>query len=77
MEPTEFDSKWQSHKFNGPGLRYEIGICIRTGDVVWAHGGMPCGEWPDLRLARNAIIAQKVFLPFRQMFIDGHKIYNK
>ena len=27
-----------------------------TGDVVWAHGGMPCGEWSDLRLARNAII---------------------
>lgn len=56
MEPTQFDPKWFSHKFNGPGLRYEIGICIRTGDVVWAHGGVPCGEWPDLRLARNAII---------------------
>ena len=56
MEPTEFDPKWWSHKFNGPDLRYEIGICIRTGKVVWAHGGMPCGEWPDLRLARNAII---------------------
>ena len=51
-----FDPKWWSHKFNGPGLRYEIGICIRTGDVVWAHGGLPCGEWPDLRLARNAFI---------------------
>ena len=56
MEPTEFDPKWWSHKFNGPGLRYEIRICIRTGDIVWAHGGMPCGEWPDLRIARNAII---------------------
>lgn len=56
MEPSEFDPKWWSHKFNGPGLRYEIGICIRTGDIVWAHGGVPCGEWPDLRLARNAIV---------------------
>ncbi|KAI9562432.1 hypothetical protein GHT06_009862 [Daphnia sinensis] len=56
MEPSEFDPKWLSHKFNGPGLRYEIGICIRTGDIVWAHGGVPCGEWPDLRLARNAIV---------------------
>lgn len=61
MEPTEFDTKWWSHKFNGPGLRYEIGICIRTGNIVWAHGGFPyggfpCGAWPDLRIARDAII---------------------
>lgn len=57
MEPSEFDPKWWSHKFNGPGLRYEVGLCIRTGDIVWAHGGLPCGEWPDLRLARNAFIS--------------------
>ena len=56
MEPSEFDPKWYSHKFNGPGLRYEIGLCIRTGDIVWAHGGLPCGQWPDLRLARDAFI---------------------
>ena len=56
MEPTEFDPKWWSHKFNGPGLRYEVALCIRTGDIVWVNGGLPCGEWPDLRLARNAFI---------------------
>ena len=37
-------------------MRYEVGIFIRTGDIVKAHGGLPCGEWPDLRLARNAIL---------------------
>ena len=37
-------------------MRYEIGICIRTGEIVWAHGGLPAGEWPDLKLARNAIL---------------------
>lgn len=56
LEPSEFDPKWWSHKFNGPGLRYEIAICIRTGDIVWAHGGVPCSEWPDLRLFRNALL---------------------
>jgi hypothetical protein len=56
MEPTEFDPKWRSHKFNGPGLRYEVALCIRTGHIVWVNGGLPCGEWPDLRLARNAFI---------------------
>lgn len=56
MEPTEFDRKWYSHKFHGPGLRYEVGLCIRTGNIVWAHGGLPCGQWPDLRLARDAFV---------------------
>ncbi|KAK4009233.1 hypothetical protein OUZ56_018349 [Daphnia magna] len=56
MEPSEFSPKWYSHKFHGPGLRYELGLCIRTGEIVWAHGGLPCGAWPDLRLARDAII---------------------
>lgn len=58
MEPTEFDRKWYSHKFHGPGLRYEIGLCIRTGFIVWVHGGRPCGQWPDLTLARDAFVGQ-------------------
>jgi hypothetical protein len=56
LEPTEFDPKRFSHKFGGHGLRYEIGLCITTGNIVWAHGAYPCGEWPDLRLARDAFI---------------------
>ncbi|EFX70022.1 hypothetical protein DAPPUDRAFT_113096 [Daphnia pulex] len=44
MEPSPFNPKWYSHKFHGPGLRYELAICIQTGDIVWAYGGLPCGE---------------------------------
>jgi len=51
-----FDKKWFSHKFNGPGVRYEVGLCIITGHIVWAFGGVPCGQWPDLRLAREAFV---------------------
>ena len=53
MEPSPFSPKWFSHKFRGPGIRYELAICIRTGDIVWTYGGFPCGEWPDLKLARD------------------------
>ena len=53
MEPSPFSPKWFSHKFRGPGIRYELALCIRTGDIVWAYGGFPCGEWPDLKLARD------------------------
>lgn len=56
MEPSPFSPKWYSHKFHGPGVRYELAICIRTGEIVWAYGGVPCGEWSDLRLVRDAFI---------------------
>lgn len=31
MEPSPFDPKRWLYEFNGPGLRYEVVICIRTG----------------------------------------------
>lgn len=55
-EPIIFSRKWYSHKFKGPGLRYEIGLNIRTGDIAWKYGGYPCGEYPDLKLAREVYI---------------------
>lgn len=30
--------KWFSHKFNGPGLKYEIATCIHTGHIVHFAG---------------------------------------
>lgn len=53
-EPSPFNAKWYSHKFKGPGLRYEVGLCIQTGHIVWVNGGVPCGEYSDLKLARMA-----------------------
>ena len=47
---------WYSHKFKGAGLRYEIGVCITSGEIVWAYGGVPCGAWPDVKLARSCIV---------------------
>lgn len=49
---------WYSHKFKGPGLRYEVGVCIRSGNIVWLHGPFPCGEWPDIKIFRHALIDQ-------------------
>lgn len=55
-EPTPFSPKWYSHKFKASGLRYEIGLCIRTGHIVWGNGGYPCGDWPDLKIARQIFV---------------------
>lgn len=37
-------------------MRYEIGLCINTGFIVWKFGGYPCGEFSDLKLAREAYV---------------------
>ena len=47
----EINKIWYSHKFKGPGLRYEIALCIKTGEIVWFNGPYPCGV-PDLKIFR-------------------------
>ena len=54
-EPSPFSPSWYSHKFEGPGVRYEIGICITTGWIVWINGPYRCGTWPDLSIARDCL----------------------
>ena len=54
-EPTTFWKGWYSHKLNGPGIRYEIGISLKKGHLVWVHGPFPCGEWPDVMIFRHCL----------------------
>ena len=49
-EPQPWEPLWFSHKFNGPGLRYKMGVCIQTGWIVWINGPFPCGDFPDLEI---------------------------
>lgn len=53
--PSPFWSGWFSHKFKGPGLRYEIGLAIQSGDIVWVNGPFPCGQFPDIAIFRRAL----------------------
>ena len=52
MEQSPYSPSWWSFKFNGPGLRYEVALEVESGHVVWAFGGLPCGRFPDLKIAR-------------------------
>lgn len=71
-EPKPFDPKWFSHKFKHAGLRYEIGLSLRKGEIVWAHGGYPCGAYSDLKLARELFVD---FLEEKERAVadDGYK----
>jgi len=44
--------RFYSFKFKASGYRYEIAICIQTGDIVWINGPFPCGEYPDISIFR-------------------------
>ena len=47
---------WYSHKFNGPGLRYEVAISIQVGDIVWKNGPSPSRSWPNIKIFRERLI---------------------
>ena len=49
---------FSSHKFaKKGGLRYEICICIQTGDIVWINGPFACGKYNDVTVFRKALIS--------------------
>lgn len=51
----ELGNKFYSHKFLGSALRYEVAICILTGDILWIHGPFEPGLYPDISIFRNAL----------------------
>ena len=68
LEPFPFSRKWFSRKFNGPGLRHEVALCISTGRIAWAHGPFPCGPNTDLVIFREGL--KKALSP-SEMVIGG------
>jgi hypothetical protein len=45
-------AKWYSHKSNGPGLAYELGIAIRSNRLVWINGPFPASRH-DITIFRS------------------------
>jgi DDE superfamily endonuclease len=68
QEPQPFHPKYYSHKFAGPGLKYELGICIITGWACWFNGPFPCGN-PDINIARVGLVQQ--LEPNEMVLADG------
>ena len=40
-EKQPFNETYFSHKFKGPGYRYEVAVSIKGGDIVWVSGPWP------------------------------------
>ena len=58
FEIAEHGRAFYGHKFKRSGLRYEVGVCILGGDIVWINGPYECGLWPDIKIFRDALISE-------------------
>ena len=56
LEQSPHSLSWWSFKFNGPVLRHEAALEVESGRVVWAFGRLPCGYFPDLKIARMKFV---------------------
>jgi hypothetical protein len=43
-EPWPFNPSMCSVKFNGPAYKYEVGVSINSGDIVWINGPFKAGK---------------------------------
>lgn len=55
-EPKPFSSSWYSHKFKGPGVRYEVFVAVHSGMIIWLHGPFACGAFPDQKIFNLALV---------------------
>ena len=46
---------WYGYKFKNPGVRYEVGVSIKCGDIVWIHGPFACGFYNDIKIFRISL----------------------
>ena len=63
-EPTPFNPKFYSHKFKSAALRYEFGIFVTSGHIVWVHGPYPAGEFSDQSIFNRRL---------QRMLVKGEK----
>ncbi len=52
-----FLKKFMSHKFKCNGLKYKVGVCIATGQILWIHG-------PSWAGVNNTPLAWLAFISF-------------
>ena len=77
-EPYPYDREWSrrcfSPKFKGPGVRYEIALCILTGDIVWVNGPFACGQWSDWKFFSEGGLASNLDPNERVEADDGYEL---
>lgn len=47
--------QFYSDQLKRPALRYEVGVCLRSGSVGWLSGPFPGGGWPNPSILRSKL----------------------
>lgn len=50
-KPQPSSPGWYSHKFHRTCRRYEVGLSVGTGRLVWVNCAFKCGSYPDNQIA--------------------------
>lgn len=50
-----YSKPFYSYKFKKSGLRYEVGLCIITGEICWWNGPFAPGIWNDEMIFKHAL----------------------
>ena len=53
-----YEKPFYSYKFKKSGLRYEVALCIKTGDICWTAGPYLPGIWNDNMIFNNGLVYQ-------------------
>ena len=71
--PARKGNVFASHKYAGKSaLRYELGVCILTGELVWIHGPFPAGKYNDITIF-NQCLAHRLDRYERVEADDGYR----
>jgi hypothetical protein len=76
QETYPFEKELWSFKYNGPGLRYEVGVCIDTGLIVWLNGPYLPRSMNDLSIFRHRMmwaLADGEWIVADQGYRDGYQ----
>ena len=52
-----YSKPFWSYKFNKSGVRYVVGLCIRTGDICWWSGPHEPRIWNDEIIFKDALVS--------------------
>lgn len=50
--------RFYSYKYKASGLRYEVALCILSGEIVWLNGPFEPGIWNDISIFRSALLGE-------------------
>jgi len=75
FEQAQWTKDDYSHKFSHAGLRYEVATALGVSKIVHIAGGVLCGKWPDIKLARKCLLP-RLMLGEKPAADKGYRDYH-